>query len=93
MNNLKLVTTENFEDGVVKNGIPCDFQKDVNEEYFITREQIGRALGYDEPNKSINKIHSRHKDRLDRFSTTVSLGQLKEVGTWNVKGYFTPAKV
>lgn len=77
MNNLKLITTENFENGVVENGIPCDFWKDVNEEYFITREQIGRALGYDEPNKSIDKIHSRHKDRLDRFSTTVNLGMVE----------------
>lgn len=71
MNNLKLVTTENFEDSVVKNGIPCDFWKDVNEEYFITREQIGRALGYSNPQKAIQKIHLKHKDRLDRFSCII----------------------
>lgn len=71
MNNLKLITTENFEDGVVENGIPCDFWKDVNEEYFITREQIGRALGYSNPQKAIQKIHLKHKDRLDRFSCII----------------------
>ena len=31
MNNLKLVTTEMFE-----NSVSCDFWKDVNDEYFIT---------------------------------------------------------
>lgn len=71
MNNLKLVTTENFEDGVVENGIPCDFWKDVNGEYFITREQIGRALGYSNPRKAIEQIHMRHKDRIDKFSCVI----------------------
>lgn len=69
MNNFKLVRTENFE-----NTIPCDFWGDINGEYFVTREQIGTALGYSNPNKSIDKIHTRHKNRLDKFSTTTKLG-------------------
>lgn len=69
MNTLKLVTTENFMDT-----IPCDFWNDVNDEYFITREQIGRALGYSNPNKAIDNIHQKHKERLDKFSTTLTLG-------------------
>ena len=73
MNNLKLVTTENFEDGVIQNGIPCDFWKDVNNEYFITREQIGRALGYNCPRRSIQNIHVKHKDRCDKFSTVIKV--------------------
>lgn len=36
MNTLKLLATENFMDT-----IPCDFWNDVNDKYFITREQIG----------------------------------------------------
>ena len=72
MNNLKLVTTEMFE-----NSVSCDFWKDVNDEYFITRKQIGTALGYNEPSKSIDKIHNRHKDRFDKFSTTVILGMVE----------------
>lgn len=68
MNNFKLMITENFE-----NEIPCDFWADVNGEYFITREQIGTALGYSHPNKSIDNMHSRHKERLDKFSTTIKL--------------------
>ena len=69
MNTLKLITTKNFMDA-----IPCDFWNDVNDEYFITREQIGRALGYNNPNKAIDNIHQKHKDRLDKFSTTLTLG-------------------
>ena len=48
MNNLKLITTENFEDVA-----PCDFWVDINDEYFLTREQIGRALGYNNPSEAI----------------------------------------
>ena len=62
MNNLKLMKTENFE-----NEIPCDFWMDINGEYFITREQIGTALGYSKPEISIANIHNRHKSRLDKF--------------------------
>lgn len=41
--------------------------------YFITRRQIGEALEYNHPQKAIDKIHERHKDKLDRFSVTVNL--------------------
>lgn len=65
MNNLKLMKTENFET------IPCDFWVDANGEYLVTREQIGKALGYSNPSKAIEKIHSRHKDRLDKYSCLI----------------------
>ena len=70
MNNLKLVTTEMFD-----NSVSCDFWKDVNDEYFITREQIGTALGYSNPVNAIKNIHLKHKDILDKYSTTVILKQ------------------
>lgn len=72
MNNLKLITTENFEDVA-----PCDFWADINDEYFLTREQIGRALGYNNPTNAIKNIHLKHKERLDKFSTTVTLGMME----------------
>ena len=72
MNNLKLMKTENFE-----NEIPCDFWIDINGEYFITREQIGTALGYSNPEIAISKIHNRHKERLDKYSTLTSLGRVE----------------
>lgn len=66
MNALKLTATENFMDA-----IPCDFWNTADDEYLVTREQIGRALGYSNPAKAIEKIHLKHKDRLDRFSCRI----------------------
>lgn len=72
MNNLKLITTENFEEIT-----PCDFWADINDEYFLTREQIGRALGYNNPTKAIDNIHHKHEKRLNKFSTTLTLGAVE----------------
>ena len=61
-----LVATEEI------NGAMCDFytaKKDV----WVAREQIGAALGYDDPRRSVAKIHNRHKERLDKFSRVVKL--------------------
>ena len=69
MNALKLSATENFQ-GI----IPCDFWNTADDEYLVTREQIGRALRYSNPNKAIDNIHQKHKERLDKFSTTLTLG-------------------
>lgn len=35
---------------------------------FMTREQIGNALGYSNPRDAIRKIHSRNRSSLDNFS-------------------------
>ena len=35
----------------------------------MTRQQIGEALGYDNPMIAIAKIHDRHKDRIDKYSS------------------------
>lgn len=77
MDNFKLITTESFESGVAEYGIPCDFWKDINEEYYITREQIGTALGYSDPENAITLIHKRHRERLDKFSTYVNLTRVE----------------
>ena len=42
-------------------------------EFFATREQIGLALGYENPRKAIKDIHMRNKERLDKFSEVVRL--------------------
>lgn len=65
--NVKLITTQNF------NNIPCDFYKNINDEFLITREQIGTALGYKNPSEAIQSIHDKHNDRLDKFSTVLTL--------------------
>lgn len=77
MSNLKLVTTKNFENGVTEHSIPCDFWKDISEEYYITREQIGTALGYNNPSTAIKNIHLKHKERLDKFSTVLKVSQVE----------------
>lgn len=66
MSNLKLVTTENF------GNLECNFYRNMNDGILLTREQIGQALEYMDPAKAIQKIHLKHKDRLEglclRFS-------------------------
>lgn len=40
---------------------------------FFTREQIGTALEYANPNVALSKIHSKHKDKLDSLSVVTKL--------------------
>lgn len=64
---LKLITTETF------GNVPCDFYRNMNDEMLLTRNQIGQALEYKNPQKAIDNIHSKHKDRLDNLSVTTKL--------------------
>ena len=59
MTTLKLITTENFGD------LQCNFYRNMNDDVLLTREQIGTALEYSDPSKAIQKIHLKHKDRLE----------------------------
>lgn len=87
MNNLKLVETDVFNEIAT-----CDFWGNINNEYLVTREQIGRALGYKNPTNAIKNIHLKHKERLDKFSTQLTLGYVEGIGMLNVKEYFITAK-
>ena len=53
--------------------LTCDFYKNDSGEFYMTREQIGQALEYNEPRKSIQKIHERNADRLNPLSSVVNL--------------------
>lgn len=64
-NNLKLITTETFGD------LPCNFYRNMNDDILLTREQIGTALEYKNPSKAIQKIHLKHKDRLNELSMLI----------------------
>lgn len=64
---LKLIITESF--GTVS----CDFYRNINDDMLLTRNQIGQALEYSNPQKAIDNIHSKHKDRLDELSVTTKL--------------------
>lgn len=58
---MELIKSENYETHL------CNFYEDTNNEVWLTREQVGAALGYADPAKSIQNIHLKHKDRLDKF--------------------------
>lgn len=53
--------------------LQCDVYKNDDNELFMTREQIGTALEYTNPQKAISQIHDRNPDRLDSLSTVFSL--------------------
>ena len=68
---MNLLMTRNF------NGLQFDCYQDENQngsdnQFWATREQIGRLLGYSDPDASIRNIHSRNKKRLDKFSTCIN---------------------
>lgn len=68
--NLIKVTNQNFC------GVNCNFfRREGDGEIFMTREQIGKALEYSEPVKSIENIHKRHQERMNRFSTVISVNE------------------
>lgn len=66
-NNLKLITTETFGD------LSCNFYCNMNDDILLTREQIGSALEYSNPNIALSKIHKKHSDRLDQLSVVTKL--------------------
>lgn len=74
MGNLKLVTTENF------GNLECNFYRNMNDDILLTREQIGQALEYSNPAKAIQKIHLKHKDRLDEFSIRIKSSTTTRTG-------------
>lgn len=57
---------------------------------WFTREQIGAALGYEEPKKAVEKLHFRNKERMDKFSMTVQMtakdGKTREMAVYNIRG-------
>ena len=63
MSNLQLVGSKNF--GNLALNFYSNKQRD---EVWLTRKQIGEALGYSNPKDAIYRIHKRHKTRLDKYS-------------------------
>lgn len=85
MSNLALIKSENF------GNVQCGFYSD-EKEVWMTREQIGRALDYENPRTAIKDIHSRHKDRLDAFSRRAQIalpsGGSQKVILYSAKGIY-----
>lgn len=52
-------------------GRPVNVYQASDGTVWLSREQIGQALGYSDPGIAIGKIHARHRERLDCASMTV----------------------
>ena len=83
--NMILATSQNF--GTVQ----CDFWNDnSNNDFWMTRKQIGEALEYNNPQKAIDNLHTKRKDRLDKFSVTLKLrgtdGKLYDTNLYSFRG-------
>lgn len=66
-NSMTVITSKPF------GALNVDVYEDNKHQYYMTREQIGRALECKEPRKYIAKIHERNADRLDPLSSVVNL--------------------
>lgn len=58
-------------------GVKCDFYTDEEENIYMSRTQIGYALGYSNPSHAILVMHQRHKERLDKFSVEIRSSQFE----------------
>ena len=66
-NTLTLATQKPF------GSLTCDFYKGDNNEFYMTRDQIGTALEYSNSRVAITQIHNRNADRLNPLSTSTKL--------------------
>lgn len=86
MEKLKAIKNANI------NGILCDFYSNGQGEFFMTRQQIGKALGYEKPEDGIRFIHNRHRDRLDKLSVQCRLngtdGKRYQMILYSAKGVY-----
>ncbi len=84
---MKILTTREF------NGAKLDCYEADNQDdgFWVTREQIGRLLGYSDPTDAIKKIHKRNSERLDKYSRggqiVPSSGGMQTVTLYNFKGF------
>lgn len=85
---MELVKVQDFKFGKLS----CDVYQDKNNDFFMTRQQIGQALEYDNPMIAIYKIHERHKERLDKYSVLTKLtntdGKKYETYLYSAKGIY-----
>lgn len=83
---MKLTVKEMFE------GNQMDIYQNENNDVFMTREQIGKALEYKNPRIAISNIHERNKERLDSFSVVTKLsttdGKSYKTIIYNEKGIY-----
>lgn len=66
-NSMTVITSKPF------GALNVDVYQNDKHQYYMTREQIGAALEYGNPQISIGTIHKRNTDRLDPLSTLINL--------------------
>lgn len=61
------------------------------ESFWLTSEEIGKALALEDPKGSVGKIYQRHKDELEEFSTLWTVdtpGGPQEVRIFSEEGVY-----
>lgn len=70
-NSMTVITSKQF------GALNVDVYQNDKHQYYMTREQIGAALEYNNPNKAIQNIHVKNTDRLDPLSTFLKLRKVE----------------
>lgn len=73
LDNLAKIDSIRFYDSLL------DIYNNYKGEFFVTREQLGRALGYNNPNDGINRIHIRNKSKLDKCIITINVNEMDDI--------------
>lgn len=85
---MELIKIQDFKFGKLS----CDVYQDKSKDFFMTRQQIGQALEYNNPIDAIYRIHERHKERLDKYSVidilTSTDGKNYETYLYSAKGIY-----
>ena len=86
-NPMTVITSKSF------GALNVDVYQNDKHQYYMTREQIGRALEYTSPVVAIKKIHDRYADRLDALSSITNLvievgnhTQMRQTYVYNLRG-------
>lgn len=76
-------------------GFMTDFYRDGEGNLYMTGEQIGICLEYENPRKAINNIFDRYKDRLKNYSRDLNLrsrdGKPRKTRVFNERGIYLVA--
>ena len=68
---------------------PVTFYRDETEELWVTADELGQALGYADPRRSVLKVFQRNRDILEPFQGVVNLstpGGVQQVRVFNEIG-------
>ena len=80
---------KNQEKALVKFGIDPNQVIHSNGHYWMTAEQIGRALGYNQPAQSVSNLYNRNKEELTPYCSFINLmteAGMRKTLTFNADG-------